>query len=67
MQDIKEYVKKCPTCEKTKTFTNTKVPMQISSLGEVLFDHTFIDFVGPIPNSSGGHKYIFTGMCDLNI
>lgn len=39
--------------------------MQISSLGEVLFDHTFIDFVGPIPQSSGGYKYIFTAICDL--
>lgn len=65
LQDIKEYVKKCATCEKTKTHTNTKIPMQISSLGEILFDHTFIDFVGPIPQSSGGHKYIFTAICDL--
>lgn len=39
--------------------------MQISSLGEVMFDHVFIDFVGPIPASAEGHKYIFTSMCDL--
>lgn len=65
LQMIKEYIKKCSICEKTKTVTNTKVPMQISSLGEVLFDHVFIDYVGPIPQSSGGHKYIFTGICDL--
>lgn len=39
--------------------------MQISSLGEILFDHTFIDFVGPIPASEFGNKYIFTATCDL--
>lgn len=63
--DIKSFVKKCTTCEKTKTLINTKMPMEISSLGEVLFDHTYIDFVGPIPQSTGGHKYVFTAICDL--
>lgn len=65
IEDIKNYVQKCPVCEKTKVITNTKVPMQISSLGEIAFDHTFIDFVGPIPSSIAGNKYIFTATCDL--
>lgn len=65
VEDIKLYVKKCAICEKTKTTTNTKIPMQISSLGEVLFDHTYIDFVGPIQMSLDGYKYIFTAVCDL--
>lgn len=39
--------------------------MQISSLGEIEFDHTFIDFVSPIPSSLAGNKYIFTATCDL--
>lgn len=65
-QNIKDYVKKCAICEKTKTITNTRVPMQISSLGECLFDHTYMDFVGPIsPQSAEGHRYIFTATCDL--
>lgn len=64
--DIKKYVKNCDICEKTKVTTNTKIPMSISSLGEILFDHTYVDFVGPIsPQSSDGHKYIFTATCDL--
>lgn len=65
VKDITEFVKNCPVCEKTKFTTNTKVPMQISSLGEKLFDHTYIDFVGPIPVTESGHKYIFTATCDL--
>lgn len=40
--------------------------MEISSLGSVLFDYTYIDFIGPIsPESDEGHKYIFTATCDL--
>lgn len=65
-QNIREFVKKCIICEKTKITTNTKIPMQISSLGDCLFDHTFIDFVGPIsPISTDGHRYIFTAICDI--
>lgn len=64
-QNIRDYVKKCAICEKTKVTVNTKVPMEISSLGEILFDHVFIDFVGPIPQSVNGFKYIFTAICDL--
>lgn len=65
LQDIKSYVKKCSICEKTKITTHTRVPMEISSLGEALFDHTYIDFVGPIAQNSEGYKYIFTAICDL--
>lgn len=64
-EDIKEFVDKCPICEKTKVKTNVKVPMQISSLGECLMDHVFIDFVGPILKTNDGNKYIFTILCDL--
>lgn len=63
--DIANHVKKCAIGETTKVITNTKVPMQISSLAERLFDHTFIDFIGPIPTSASGNKYIFTATCDL--
>lgn len=35
-------------------------------MGETLFDHTYIDYVGPIkPPSQGGNHYIFTAECDL--
>lgn len=63
--DIKNYVKNCEICEKTKIIKHTKMPMEISSLGEVLFDHTYVDVVGPIQASEDGHKYIITMECDL--
>lgn len=48
-----------------KVHKKVKVPMQISSVGELPFDHTYIDFVGPIKTSITGNKYIFTATCDL--
>lgn len=66
VKDIMEFVKKCPECEKAKVKRHTKTPMQITSAGEKTFDHTFIDFQGPInPPSAEGHRYIFTAICDL--
>lgn len=65
IEEIKTFVKNCPICEKTKTHLNTKVPMQISSLGETLFDHAYMDFVGPIPPSLSNKKWIWTCTCDL--
>lgn len=65
--DIKNFVKNCAICERTKVIVNTKVPMGISSLGDMAFDYTFVDFVGPInpPGGTTGNKYIFTATCDL--
>lgn len=65
-EDIKKYIQNCDICEKTKINKHTKCPMQITSTGDNLFDHVFIDFVGPIkPASAEGHEYIFTAVCDL--
>lgn len=65
-KDIRKYVSDCAVCEKNKYTTNVKMPMQISSLGQILFDHCYIDYVGPIsPQSTDGHRYIFTATCDL--
>lgn len=62
---IMAFCEKCSVCEKTKTYTNVKVPMEITSQGQMLYDHTFIDFVGPILPSVNNNKYLFTAICDL--
>lgn len=65
-KDIKDFIRNCATCEKTKITTHTRSPMQISSVGISPFDHVYIDFVGPItPPSAEGHHYLFTMTCDL--
>lgn len=67
--DIKNFVKNCPICEKTKITRHTKMPLQITSTGTKPFEHIFIDYVGPIsPDGIDGdkiYKYIFMATCDL--
>lgn len=65
-KDIREFVRKCPTCERTKVMRHTKTPMQIRSTSSEPFERVYIDFVGEVnPPSEKGHKYIFTATCDL--
>lgn len=66
-KDIRDFVKRCPICEKTKVIKHTKAPMMIRSTASEPFQKVFIDFVGEInPPSAKGHKYIFTAICDLS-
>lgn len=60
-QDVKNYVKNCPSCEKAKIVRHTKNPMIISDTATEPFQKIFIDMVGPInPVSIHGNSYIFT-------
>lgn len=65
IDDIQKHVSECGVCEKTKHGRRIKAPMEISSLGAALFDHTYIDFVGPLNITDKNNKYIFTACCDL--
>lgn len=65
-KDIREFIKNCAVCEKSKITTHTKNPIQISSTATFPFEKVYIDIVGPItPISIDGHKYILTCNCDL--
>lgn len=63
--DIKEYVKNCPICEKTKVIKHTKVPMVITSIGEQAFDCTHVEFYGPLKETVNGMKYVLGFCCNL--
>lgn len=64
--DIKNYIKRCPICERSKVQRHTKMPMQITTTASEAFEKVYIDFVGPIsPPSVDGHRYICTASCDL--
>lgn len=59
--DIKEFIKNCAICEKTKVKRHTRAPLQISSTASEPFEKNFLDLVGPInPPSENGNNYIFT-------
>lgn len=65
-RDIKEYVRNCDVCEKTKIHKHTKPPLQISSTAFSPFEKVYMDLVCPIsPVGSKGNIYIFTCNCDL--
>lgn len=65
-KDIKDHVRNCPVCEKTKIDKHTRTPMQITSVASQPFEKIYIDYVGEIsPSSSEGFKYILTCQCDL--
>lgn len=66
LKDVRKYIKKCKECQVNKHFTNTKVPMAITSTSEHVFDKTFCDVVGPLTPSEDGNKYILTFQDDLS-
>lgn len=64
--DIKNFVKNCEICEKSKVHKHTRPPLQISSTATAPFEKVYMDLVGPIsPMGSKGNFYVFTCNCDL--
>ena len=59
---VRNWIRRCPTCIKFKSTDPKHGPMQIRT-----FDHPFntlgIDYVGPLPTTSSGNKWILTAVC----
>lgn len=47
LEDIREYIRKCTTCQKTKPDRATKMPLGLVDVPEKPFDKINIDIVGP--------------------
>lgn len=61
-KDVKEFTQNCSECAKAKIKRHTRMPMQITTTGEKLFDHVFVDFVGQIsPPKQYGTQLHFYG------
>lgn len=65
-RQIKEYIQKCPTCQRNKTNNRTlKEPMVITTTANRAFEKIFLDIVGPLPRSNNGNNFILTLQDDL--
>ena len=64
-KDVRRWVNRCTECIKYKTLTQKPSPMNVRMY---LYPfHTLgIDFVGPLPTSSSGNKYILTAVCPFS-
>jgi len=64
-KDIKEYIKKCPKCQKSKTTKHVKTPLTITETPQRAFDIVILDTFGPLPKSNNGNEYAVTLIFDL--
>jgi len=65
-RQIKEYIRKCQTCQKNKTSNRTsKEPMVIITTANRAFEKIFLDIVGPLPRSHKGNVFILTMQDDF--
>lgn len=64
---IRQYIRKCPTCQVNKTPNTTiKEPMVITTTASKPFEKIFMDVVGPLPQSYNGKTYILILLDDFS-
>lgn len=65
-QEVKDYIKNCPSCQTNKT-TNRhhRSPMIITTTSSKPFEKIFMDIVGPLIPTAIGNTYILTMQDDL--
>ncbi|GBN01125.1 Transposon Ty3-G Gag-Pol polyprotein, partial [Araneus ventricosus] len=56
---IKQWVRCCESCQRSKIQRHTKTPLGTFSLPDARFTHIHIDIVGPLPPSEG-QNYLLT-------
>lgn len=65
-KQIKEFIIKCPTCQRNKTATKIpKEPMVITTTATRSFEKIFLDVVGPLPGSHNRDSFILALQDDL--
>ncbi|KAJ8417888.1 hypothetical protein AAFF_G00227310 [Aldrovandia affinis] len=58
-KDIRDWVKTCIACQRTKVHRRVKAPLEQFTVPERRFDHVNVDLVGPLP-PSGGFTHLLT-------
>lgn len=59
---IQEHIRNCLFCAKRKAHTSCKAPLQPITPSDYIFERVAMDIMGPLPESSRGHKYILVIM-----
>uniref|UniRef100_A0A1B6EN58 RNA-directed DNA polymerase n=2 Tax=Cuerna arida TaxID=1464854 RepID=A0A1B6EN58_9HEMI len=57
-RDIATRVRSCQTCSLSKPAQNTKFGLLSSEVAEKPLEKVFIDYVGPLPRSKSGNKFL---------
>jgi hypothetical protein len=66
-QEIEEYVRRCEVCQKNKITQNkTKMPLQITTTPDVVWEKCSLDIVGPLTTTVDGNKYLLTFQDELS-
>lgn len=65
-KEIKEYVSRCPECQKCKPHIRTKEEMVLTDTPSGPFEKISVDTVGPLSTSESDNKYALTIMCELS-
>lgn len=64
--DIRNYIRACPTCQKSKTdFKPNRSPMEITTTSTKFCERIAMDIVGPLPETLSGNRFILTLQDDL--
>lgn len=64
--DVREFVRKCSKCQKSKHCKYVKEPMTLSTTASYAFEKIFMDIVGPLPKDYDDNVYILTIQCELS-
>ncbi|PNF18074.1 hypothetical protein B7P43_G03322 [Cryptotermes secundus] len=66
-QEIEDYVRCCEICQKNKITQNkTKMPLQITTTPDVVWEKCSLDIVGPLTLTAEGNKYLLTFQDELS-
>jgi len=65
--EIEDYIRKCEICQKVKiTQHKVKMPQQIITTPDVVWEKCCMDIVGPLTVTTECHKYILTFQDELS-
>ena len=62
-QEVIQYCRSCPTCQRCAKNPARKVPMGERKVMSEPFESVAFDIVGPMPKGKGGHRFLLTAIC----